>query len=667
MRMVLFGAIVATGTRRKLDPCWAADSRGPRRTARALLRPSKEGSRESAVVEEAVLQLLLLSSSAPLSLLQLTPSSFSHSNQKTLPPQGRYELVCERSHGLVPFNPSRATRVTLATPGCRPAAETEAAAMERHERGNDDDEPTPSTSTSQPLRSPRDEFLLFNVGDALHIAPLFQIDRAPWRCLVFDGRENSSNGGFVPPSSSSVLRGTTPVCHAWRPLPPALRGKEPDVIVGLAGGACVLLSLELELEKATARVRRGRGNGEEEREGNNNAHFHSSSSFSSCSSPVAAQVLWPPPPLVLGGAVRSHDGDDASVAGSVSPSLPSRVVAVGWAPRSRAVVVHACGLVAVHDPPWRLDRADEGEEEEDNEEEEEMMGDGKPEARASPLPPSPSTASPSPPSTSLGGGRGGGGEEEEEGLNDNDDVNVSSPASSSFMTAAGTTTAGSSPPGGVGNSLGASPSPAAAAGLSAAAAAHATTPPTPPTPPSRRMTPQQQHFEEESISEQRGEQQQRFARPAVRTFSVVADLDEEEEQQQGGEQRGGANGSRRRKSKKTKMKKKSKKAVVSRSSIVAAAALSPDGTLIATAGRDGVARVHSLETGRLVAGFSAYYGALHAVAWCVFLIEFFFEGAETGKREEKNSKLTLLPLSTLYSLSQNRKQVPRRRRDRCRR
>ena len=131
----------------------------------------------------------------------------------------------------------------------------------------------------------------------------------------------------------------------------------------------------------------------------------------------------------------------------------------------------------------------------------------------------------------------------------------------------------------------------------------------------------QQHFDEEG-SEQRRErqQEQRFARPAVRTFSVVADLDEEEEEEEE-ERGGGANGiigSRRQRKKKAKEKTKTKKkrrSKVSRSSIVAAAALSPDGTLLATAGRDGVARVHSLETGRLVAGFSAYYGALHAVAW----------------------------------------------------
>ena len=105
----------------------------------------------------------------------------------------------------------------------------------------------------------------------------------------------------------------------------------------------------------------------------------------------------------------------------------------------------------------------------------------------------------------------------------------------------------------------------------------------------------------------------------MRTFSVVADLDEEEGEEEEEERGGGAHGlgSRRRRrpaKKKTREMRRRPKAV-SRSSIVAAAALSPDGTLLATAGRDGVARVHSLETGRLVAGFSAYYGALHAVAW----------------------------------------------------
>lgn len=513
--------------------------------------------------------------------------------------QGRYELVCERAPGLMPFNPSRSTRVTLATPGCSPVAEAAA----RGERGNDDESPS-SSSQLPPRRSPRDEFLIFNVGDALHVAPLFQIDGHPWRCLVFDGREGNGTA-FVPPSSSlSFLRGTTPVCHAWRPLPPALRGKEPDVIVGLAGGACVLLSLELELGEA-ARVSRGggrnRGDGDGGGDGEvKNNNFHSCAS-PSCSSPVAAQVLWPPPPLVLGGAARSPEDSSDFVAVSVSPSLPSRVVAVAWAPGSRAVVVHACGLVAVHEPPWRLERADEEEEEETEEEEGEgrrrtASGNGAffEAVRATVTTPSPST--------SQGGDDGG------------TDINVdtSSPASSSFLTATGTTTAGSSPPGGVGNQQlrASSTSPgggggigaAAAAGLSAAAAAHATTPPTPPTPPSRRMT--QSDFE----NSEREERQRLFARPAVRTFSVVTDLDEEE----GGDERE-ASGRRRRTTKSKKAKKK--KSVVSRSSIIAAAALSPDGTLLATAGRDGVARVHSLATGRLVAGFSAYYGALHAVAW----------------------------------------------------
>lgn len=529
--------------------------------------------------------------------------SFSPSHERTQTLQGRYELVCERAHGLVPFNPSRSTRVTLATPGCSPAAEAAAqAAAATTERGNGE---PPSSSFSQqqprppPRRSPRDEFLLFNVGDALHIAPLFQIDRAPLRCLVFDVRESSND--FVPPSSSSFLRGTTPVCHAWRPLPPSLRRKEPDVIVGLAGGACVLLSLELELQEAASRTRGnggdGGGDGEREEEETN---FHVSSS-PSCSSPVAAQVLWPPPPLVLGGAARSHEDGNDFVAVSVSPSLPSRVVAVAWAPGSRAVVVNACGLVAVHEPPWGLQRADEEDEEE--QEMEGAMGEEERRRTASgndgalfEAAMAAAAAAPSPPTSRDDGG----GEEEGE----EEDVDASSPASSSFMTAAGTTTASSSPPGGVGNNLltSSSISPAGGgigggAGLSAAAAAHATTPPTPPTPPSRRLT---QNFEG---SER--EQRQRFARPAVRTFSVVADLDEKEKRV------GAANGSRRRRTAKPKKKKKT----VPRSSIVASAALSPDGTLLATAGRDGVARVHSLATGRMVAGFSAYYGALHAVAW----------------------------------------------------
>jgi len=46
-----------------------------------------------------------------------------------------------------------------------------------------------------------------------------------------------------------------------------------------------------------------------------------------------------------------------------------------------------------------------------------------------------------------------------------------------------------------------------------------------------------------------------------------------------------------------------------------AGALSPDGTLLATAGADGVLRVHSTRTGALISGFQAYYGSLAAVAW----------------------------------------------------
>lgn len=329
--------------------------------------------------------------------------------------QGRYELVCERAHGLVPFSPLRTTRLTLATPGCSPAAEARRRSGGGDENENGDDATSPLLTSSSPqqqqrqrhflLRGPRDEFLLFNVGEVLNVAPLFQIDRQPLRSLVFDGRSSSASSSFVPPpSASSFLRATTPVCHSWRPLPPALRGREPDVLVGLAGGAVVALSLELELNEAAAEAeeeearRRGQargGRGEEEANNGNGFSFPTSSSLlNACSSPVAAQVLWPPaeisPASTNSGGVGGADFDDngsfaaaasasttTTAAAAVSPSLASRVVAVAWAPGSRAVVVHGCGLVAVHEPPWRLERAGGAEAEDDAMEEEEEGEDDK--------------------------------------------------------------------------------------------------------------------------------------------------------------------------------------------------------------------------------------------------------------------------------------------------
>ncbi|KAK9819570.1 hypothetical protein WJX81_001337 [Elliptochloris bilobata] len=48
---------------------------------------------------------------------------------------------------------------------------------------------------------------------------------------------------------------------------------------------------------------------------------------------------------------------------------------------------------------------------------------------------------------------------------------------------------------------------------------------------------------------------------------------------------------------------------------ITALAVSPDGMRVATAGRDGVLRVHDLASGALITGFKSYYGSLTCCAW----------------------------------------------------
>eukprot|EP00775_Hariotina_reticulata_P004222 gene4222-4471_t len=117
-------------------------------------------------------------------------------------PEGRYVLHSEKNTGLVPFAMRRTTRLTVAT-----------------------------------LHGGEEEgmYMIYNVGDYLHVAPFNCTEKDPMVSLIFN---------------PSAVRDGHPCCHAYWPAKDGV-----DLVVGIANGEIVLLSLRAQLQAPAGSTR----------------------------------------------------------------------------------------------------------------------------------------------------------------------------------------------------------------------------------------------------------------------------------------------------------------------------------------------------------------------------------------------------------------------------
>eukprot|EP00878_Enallax_costatus_P025536 GHUV01027323.1.p1 GENE.GHUV01027323.1~~GHUV01027323.1.p1 ORF type:complete len:186 (+),score=25.84 GHUV01027323.1:312-869(+) len=109
-------------------------------------------------------------------------------------PEGRYVLHSEKTLGLVPFMMRRSSRLTIAA-----------------------------------LHGGEEEgmYMVYNVGDYLHVAPFDATEKDPMCSLIFN------------PTS---MRDGNPCCHAYYPARDGL-----DLLVGIANGEVALMSLRAQI------------------------------------------------------------------------------------------------------------------------------------------------------------------------------------------------------------------------------------------------------------------------------------------------------------------------------------------------------------------------------------------------------------------------------------
>lgn len=116
--------------------------------------------------------------------------------------EGRYALHSEKTIGLVPFAMRRTTRLTIATL-----------------HGGDEE----------------GMYMVYNVGDYLHVAPFDATDKDPVCSLIFN---------------PSAVRDGHPSCHAYYPTKDGL-----DLLVGFANGEIALMSLRAQLQAPPGNTR----------------------------------------------------------------------------------------------------------------------------------------------------------------------------------------------------------------------------------------------------------------------------------------------------------------------------------------------------------------------------------------------------------------------------